>query len=245
MSLGWQCVVQKSEFQPGQLGVYIGIGTQLPDDEPAFEFLRPKPKEGVANTLANSVANALTNALNTVTGSAVNLRPIPPIKTKRLLGQISQGLLMPVQKFDQLMRLREPLVEGMDVTQLLRLTKHVPKEEMDLWLGTASNATTVSGQPRSIPFPYFVPKTDEERIQNVPRRLQEIVGADVTITTKMDGTSTTYIWFQPEALGLGSTSTSLEASLASLQLESKNSIVGHQVSRQTALACHSPPQVRL
>ena len=37
--LGWQCVVNKDQFQPGDLGVYFEIDSFLPI-RPEFEFLR-------------------------------------------------------------------------------------------------------------------------------------------------------------------------------------------------------------
>ena len=37
--LGWQCVVNKGQFQPGDLGVYFEIDSFLPI-RPEFEFLR-------------------------------------------------------------------------------------------------------------------------------------------------------------------------------------------------------------
>ena len=36
---GWQCVVKKGEFKPGDLGMYFEIDSFLPI-EPQYEFLR-------------------------------------------------------------------------------------------------------------------------------------------------------------------------------------------------------------
>ena len=38
---GWECVVHKDEFQPGQHIVYIEVDSQLPE-RPEFEFLRDR-----------------------------------------------------------------------------------------------------------------------------------------------------------------------------------------------------------
>lgn len=40
--IGWQCVAKAGEFKVGDLAVYIEISTVVPEDEPAFEFLRSK-----------------------------------------------------------------------------------------------------------------------------------------------------------------------------------------------------------
>jgi len=39
--LGWQLVVKKGEFRPGDLAIYVEIDSVLPD-KPEFEFLRPR-----------------------------------------------------------------------------------------------------------------------------------------------------------------------------------------------------------
>jgi RNA ligase (TIGR02306 family) len=39
--LGWQLVVKKGEFKPGDLAIYVEIDSILPD-KPEFEFLRPR-----------------------------------------------------------------------------------------------------------------------------------------------------------------------------------------------------------
>lgn len=39
--LGWQLVVKKGEFKPGDLAIYVEIDSILPD-RPEFEFLRPR-----------------------------------------------------------------------------------------------------------------------------------------------------------------------------------------------------------
>jgi RNA ligase (TIGR02306 family) len=50
----------------------------------------------------------------------------------------------------------------------------------------------LSGQVKSS-FPSIIPKTDEERIQNVPEILDELKGIECYWTIKMDGTSGTFV----------------------------------------------------
>jgi len=42
-------------------------------------------------------------------------------------------------------------------------------------------------------LPYGIPKTDEERIENCENIIDELQGEDAYITTKLDGTSATYV----------------------------------------------------
>ena len=96
------------------------------------------------------------------------------LKTIQLRGVLSQGLLLPLSilpdGFD--------VVEGIDVTEVLGIKKYEVPESV--------------GQNLQLrPFPAFISKTDEVRIQSEPALLQEFVGKRYYITTKLDGTSCT------------------------------------------------------
>ena len=99
------------------------------------------------------------------------------LKTVKLRGQLSQGLLMPMPK-----DLAVP--EDGDVTELMGVIKY-----------EAPIAPQLSGQVKGN-FPDFIPKTDEERIQN----MKDVLGA-FYVTEKLDGTSVTYYKY-PETFGV-------------------------------------------
>lgn len=92
------------------------------------------------------------------------------LKTIKLKGQISQGLALPYSAIGN-----SRLEEGQDVTEEL----HVLKYEQPI---PAELSGKVKGN-----FPSFIPKTDEERIQN----MSDVLGG-YYVTEKLDGTSTTY-----------------------------------------------------
>lgn len=71
--LGWQCVVNKGQFQPMDIGVYFEIDSFLPI-RPVYEFMR-------------SSSYKKTDIM----GEGFKLR------TMRFRGQISQGLLLPLE----------------------------------------------------------------------------------------------------------------------------------------------------
>lgn len=98
------------------------------------------------------------------------------LKTKKLMGEISQGLLLPVSVVPH------PVQEGDDLTGELKLRKWIPSGEIELY------------QEGPTKFPSFCPKTDENRVQNLTEILPRLGGIPVTITEKRDGTSTTFIW---------------------------------------------------
>ena len=94
--LGWQCVVNKGQFLPMDIGVYFEIDSFLPIRE-EFEFMR-------------SSSYKKTDIM----GEGFKLR------TMRFRGQISQGLLLPVSQFPEIPSTVEV---GDDVTELLGVRK--------------------------------------------------------------------------------------------------------------------------
>ena len=147
--MGWQCVVKKGEFGVGEMGVYFEVDSFLPIDE-RYEFLR--------NT---SYRNNVDN------GEGFR------IKTVKLRGQLSQGLLLPVTRFPEL----DGIGEGGDVTEKLGVKKwYIPE--------TSTPGGTIIGER-----PHGIPASDEIRIQSALELLDELKNKPYYITTKMDGTS--------------------------------------------------------
>lgn len=146
--LGWQCVVKKGEFKKGDLGIYFEIDSFLPVRE-EFEFLR-------SSCFKNSE----------ILGEGFRLR------TMKFRGQISQGLLLPLNAFPDI-----PAEVGTDITEILGVRKWEIEER-------ATTGGTIIGS-----LPPDVPHTDETRIQAMPELLHEFRGKEYYISTKMDGSS--------------------------------------------------------
>jgi len=147
--MGWQCVAKKNEFKEGDLGVYFEVDSFLPIDE-RYEFLR-------GSSFRDNVDN----------GQGFR------IKTMRMRGQLSQGLLLPLNNFPEL----AGCIEGTDVTEKLNVKKwYIPE--------TANAGGTIIGER-----PFGIPASDEIRIQSALELLDELNGKPYYITTKMDGTS--------------------------------------------------------
>lgn len=98
------------------------------------------------------------------------------VRTIRLRGQISQGICFPLS----ILPAGTPIEEGLDVTDLLGITKYEPPIPAQL-------AGTMKGN-----FPSFVPKTDETRVQILGALLEKYEGESCFITEKLDGSSVTY-----------------------------------------------------
>lgn len=104
------------------------------------------------------------------------------LKTIKLRKQLSQGLLMPMRSFKELNILAFP-EEGMDVTDILKIEKWEPPEE------TQSNGPNKTAGSK--PFPSFIRKTDQERVQNYMHELPKHMDETFEVTIKLDGSSMT------------------------------------------------------
>lgn len=101
------------------------------------------------------------------------------LKTIRLRGQISQGLALPLSILAVAVG-DEYLKEGDDLSGRLNVIKYEPPLPAELTGKKKGN------------FPSFIPKTDEERVQNLGEIVDANRGNVFYITEKLDGTSATF-----------------------------------------------------
>ena len=163
--LGWKVVVEKGKYKPGDSVVYAEIDSFLPI-RPEFEFLRK-------------------SCYKKLIDDSEGFR----IKTVKLRKQISQGICFPL---DILKDLNYPndnrenptyaFAINTDVTSFLNITKYIPYIPAIL-------SGICKGK-----FPSFLHKTDEIRIQAVPKIINELSGKEVYIATKVDGSSATFYY---------------------------------------------------
>ena len=109
------------------------------------------------------------------------------LKTIKLRGKISQGLALHLESINA-QWLNEHKMPDVDVTEFLNVVKWDPPENAQL-----------GGQPKGT-FPYFIPKTDQERAQNI---MQEIRSANESgdvfeVSIKLDGSSCTMFYYDGE-----------------------------------------------
>lgn len=107
------------------------------------------------------------------------------VKTIKLRKEISQGLCLPLPVL--LNSHNEPFDPeiGLDVSGVVG-AKHYEKPVPSALLGQAKGN-----------FPGFLSKTDEENLKNYPHALKELLGKEIYITLKVDGSSGTY-FLSPE-----------------------------------------------
>lgn len=151
---GWKVVVKKNEFAVGDLAVYFEIDSWIPVELAPFLCKGKEPRE-----------------FEGVKGER--------LRTIKLRGQLSQGLLLPLEP--TCANIESMLFEGLDVSVPLNILKW--EKPMNAQLAGVCKGN----------FPSLIPKTDQERCQNL---VKEIVAANEAgtrfeITEKLEGSSMT------------------------------------------------------
>jgi RNA ligase (TIGR02306 family) len=158
---GWNVVVGKDiGHKVGDMVVYCEIDSFLPIRD-VFEFLRKSSFKKM--------------------GDQEGFR----LKTIKLRGQVSQGLILPISVVPiTQFASAYTLPEGMDVTEMLGIVKYEPPIPAEL-----------SGKVKGL-FPSFLRKTDEERVQNLTKEYEQYksLGRKFYVTEKLDGSSATFYY---------------------------------------------------
>jgi len=193
---GWQCVVKKGEFKPGDLGIYFEIDSYLPIEE-RYEFLRKSSYKKIPDQLKGQRAEGFR------------------LKTVKLRGQISQGLMLPIDIFPEL----KTTPVGSDVTESLNVELYEPPVPANL-----------AGQVRG-KLPGFLKKTDEERIQNLPEYFSEYKNMSFECTEKIDGSSMT-VYFTRDDQGVCSRNLNLLEDEANTLWKISNQLELHKLLKE-------------
>ena len=177
---GWQVVIKKGAFAVGDLAVYCEIDSWIPHELAPFLSKGSEPRE-----------------FEGVRGER--------LRTIRLRGQVSQGLLLEgticpsglmVHRPDSMAHIFQ---EGDDVSQWLNIQK---------W--EAPVPASLAGDVRGA-FPSFIPKTDQERIQNLTEEFNTWTDLTWEVTEKLDGSSMT-VYYKDGDFGVCSRNWNLAAS---------------------------------
>lgn len=107
------------------------------------------------------------------------------LKTIKLKKAISQGLVLPISHFKHHLSALTNMKEGDDVTEILDVIKY--DNESQAYSGKPGMK---KDKPRGS-FPTFIPKTNQERIQNLTTYFSTLVDEEFEETLKLDGSSLT------------------------------------------------------
>lgn len=168
--LGWQCVVKKGEFWVGDTIVYIEVDSVVPE-KPEYEFLRDRKFR---------------------------------VRTIKLRGQVSQGLVVPCPDECKSYEIGTDVTEAMGISKYLSPSEQSELQREDEKIKLEKNRLKkfmmryswfrrmFLSRKKKGGFPYWVSKTDEERIQNIPQVLELFKGCYVYVTEKIDYQSGTF-----------------------------------------------------
>lgn len=197
---GWKVVVKKDEFTVGELAVYLEIDSWVPHELAPFLSKGQEPRE-----------------YNGVKGER--------LRTVKLRGQVSQGLLLPLiykphttLKEGMYLRVqrdnRSPFTVNVDnftVEQYVALGDKVNRncnilvhegddvtEILGIQKWEAPIPAQLAGQVRGAFPTHLIPKTDQERIQNCFPEIVEKCDVTYEVTLKLDGTSCTIFRWEDE-----------------------------------------------
>lgn len=136
---GWEVVVKKGEFTEGQSVLYFEIDSLVPEGFEELSFLK------------------------------YNKQGFHRLKTIKLRGQISQGLVIPATY---------------NISRYNTITKYNNKCDTNCSTKQVESVTHEK-------FPDFIPKTDQERIQNIPSIWDHYKEDKFEVTRKLNGSSMT------------------------------------------------------
>jgi RNA ligase (TIGR02306 family) len=155
---GWKVVVGKDVgHKIGDIVIYCEVDSFLPiKDE--FEFLRKSSYKKMDDQ------------------EGFRLRTI------KLRGQVSQGLIIPLNELLKYGVSEDDVYEGLDVSGMLGIIKYEPPIPAEL-----------AGKVKGL-FPSFLIKTDEERIQNLLSEMENWKDKTFYVTEKLDGSSATFYY---------------------------------------------------
>ena len=190
---GWKVVVGRDEFKPGDKCVYFEIDSFLDPCDERYDFLRERCLKKFVSKSGSLLAQGLR------------------IKSMRLRGVVSQGLIMPIDKFPEIKdrivnkivgetrtemfvnpqhrdgELLEQDLIGADVSSLLQVDHYDDvKERLQPMSGNPISADAMGRFPSE-----HIYKTDEERLQNLGDWFETMKGRKWQVSCKHDGTSCT------------------------------------------------------
>jgi RNA ligase (TIGR02306 family) len=180
---GWTCVTSIDQLAVGDLAIYFEVDSFLPAGDDRWAFLSRK-----------------FIRWNGMLGFRV--------QTIKIRGQISQGLLFRLAEFSEIVAVHDKLtaehgreiadekIATLSFDDSLKVQKY---ERLDVTTTSAPLVQTPGEQLFLGPRPNFIPRTEQERVQNLPEVLDKWKDELFQETTKMDGTSMTIYFVRKDS----------------------------------------------
>lgn len=198
---GWNVVVKKGEYKVGDKTIYVEVDSVLPDglsEELALEIKSLNKQLSKAKT--DEEKNSIKEKIADITSK--NTRPEFEflrnskfrIKTRRIFGQISQGICFPLSILNnanpEYLNFQEDtksdiyldIKEGDDVTDALDIVQFIEPEPANLG-GDVKGALGNLG----------ILVSDEERIENLSDKYNALKEFKYVVSEKLEGSSVSFV----------------------------------------------------
>lgn len=161
---GWRCVVPKNEFASGEEIIFFEADSALKNvNDERYNFLHK-----TSYKCWHKNGELLDECFR--------------VKTIKLAGQISQGLVLKKNLFNR--EIKEALETGKTLDEICNVVHYD-----DLYEEVYNIIDPKNQAERRGSFPSMIPSTDEERLQNLPKYFSKHKGVRFEVTEKYDGKS--------------------------------------------------------
>lgn len=200
---GWKCIVPKSQFKPGDIGVYFEIDSLVPSDRECFAFLEKRKYRIKTLKMCKTISQGLLmhpsdfgwkvedNVVIDSEGARHEISNESRFLTKELgvtyynaEDRARKG--NPVDKYKAMTQRRPNIFKRKWARWFMR--REWGRKIMYFFFGQKKKKSSETAFPTKFPY---VHKSDEERIENMPFLLKD--KQPWIKTQKIDGTSSTYI----------------------------------------------------
>ena len=180
---GWTCVCKVGEFKPDDLALFFEIDSFLPASDPRWAFVDKQ-----------------FSAFEDTKGFRV--------KSMKLRGQISQGILQSLEDFPEVKSVVTNLEKKLGKDEAEKAAMRMVFDEklgVKKWdqqaafLSNARASTRPEDQLAIGLLPEFIQKTDQERIQNLPELFEQWQDQIFQESTKLDGSSMTAYFIRKDS----------------------------------------------
>lgn len=173
---GWDVVIKKGIHREGDLVVYIEVDSLLDENNPVFEFMRPRGFKVKTIKLKQTTSQGL-------------IIPLKEFENTLMIHQLEEGddltKVLKISKFE----VDDDLLEAQDFKEDTKGFKRTLIRKIRKMLGMKNTDKKKYGAEG---FPtHLVNKTDEKRVQNFSKRITP--DKSFIVTEKLDGTSATYV----------------------------------------------------
>ena len=187
---GWWCVVGKDEINTGDKAVYFEIDSLVPENDKRFDFMEKRKYRVKTLKICKVISQGLLMPLSV----------FPELSNAEVGTDVTDILKIKYYVAEDNERKASAPNKNAKYTSMVARHQNLFKKKWTKWLMKRSWGRKIlfiffgkkKDSPRAFPNKFsYIHKTDEDRIENQPWRLES--NEKWMATEKLDGTSSTYI----------------------------------------------------